>query len=72
MNSLERILGKTPLDYTGENSQNTHQEPILSYDDSKTFSQLASGNSTSFKCGKTFKLPEHEDILAEYEKLLEK
>ena len=70
MNGIEYYLGKTPLDYTGKNCQNDHKVPVLAYDESKSFFHLANGNGNSFKCGNSFTLSSHQNILDEYEKLL--
>lgn len=70
MNGLEFRLEKAPIDYTGNNYQNQHKEPLLPYDDNKTFFQLANGQGNSFKCGYAFSLSSHQNFLNDYEKLL--
>ena len=72
MNGIELSLGKSRTDYS--NSLNVSYEPLLPYDDSKNFFQLASGQGNTFKCGypgfSILQFPSHQQALNVYEKLL--
>jgi len=66
MTGIEFHLGKTQLDYGGLKNQ----WPLLPYDDSKTFFQLAGGQGNRLTFGMSFSLPHDQPILNDYEKLL--